>query len=207
MRPSASLLLLPVLLVALGGCLSPRTVLLDARYTLQPEVVVTPVAQGAETLGLRPLQVARPYTQQMAYIDAGHRFGYRSGGEWTEHPGSLVTRVLNDALGASGRFEDVGNAADMTIPSLILTGEIRKFHEDRTASPPTAVVELRLELRAARAPGLIWAETLQAAVPLVAGEDSGADLAGAMSEAVQQVVEAAVTGIVNATTPPPPGTP
>lgn len=201
MKHCSPLLVLPLLMLALAGCLSPRTVLLGSRYTLQPEVAVTPVATGTDTLGLRPLQTARPYTMQMAYVDAGHRFGYRTAGEWTEQPGALVTRVLSDALAASGRFEDVGNAADMSIPSLILTGEIRKFHEDRTVTPPAAVVELRLELREARAPRLVWAETLHASVPLGAGEDSGADLAGAMSDAVRQVVESAVSGIVSTTMP------
>lgn len=199
------LLFLPVTL--LPGCLSPRTVLMESRYVVQPTVDVASVPTGEDSLGIRPLQVAQPYGVQLAYVDEDHRFGYRPNAEWTEAPGDILTRSLTDAFAACGRFTDVGNAADMRIPSLILTGEIRKFHEDRTQSPPVAVCEVRLELRNARVPGLVWAETLRADVPLADGKDSGAALAEAMSASVRQVLEAAVAAVVTATAPAPPAVP
>lgn len=197
------ILTLALALAVLPGCLSPRTVVVDSRYALQPKIDVAPVPAGEETLGIRPLQVAQPYGVQMAYLDAEFRFGYRHNAEWTEAPGDVVTRALTDALAASHRFADVGNAADMRIPSLILTGEIRKYHEDRTQSPPAAVCEIRLELRNARLPGLVWADTVSAAVPLGGGSDAPADVAAAMNTAVEQVVGAAVKGIAAATVPAP----
>lgn len=181
------------------GCLGPRTITAVAHYVITPAPVVAESVPGSHTLGLRPLATARPYTLAMAYVDADGRFGYRANEEWTESPSAVVTRALLDACIASGRFADVGDAADMARPDYLLTGEIRAFHEDRAVAPSEAVVSLRLELRPAREPGVVWAETLDARVPLAGSHP--ADLAKAMSGAVADAVGRAVAAISAADLP------
>jgi ABC-type uncharacterized transport system auxiliary subunit len=193
-NPIARSLLLALLPGALlAGCLGPRTLTPVAHYVLAPAPEVAPAAPGSHTLGLRPLATARPYTLAMAHLDAHGRLAYRENEEWTEAPSAVVTRALLDALAAGGRFADVGDAADMARPDFLLTGEIRAFHEDRGAAPPEAVLSMRLELRPARDSGVVWAETLDARVPLAGGQ--AADLAGAMSAAVADAVGRAVAAI------------
>lgn len=177
---------------ALAGCLGPRTLYPPAHYVLAPTPTVQDAAATPLTLGVRPLATARPYGLPMAYVDAQGRMGFRNDESWTETPTAAVTRALTDALAESGRFADVGNAADMARPDLTLTGEIRHFHEDRAGNPPQAVFSVRIELRPARDAGVIWADTVEARAPLVGG--SPAAFARAMGEAVS----AAVTGIVAA---------
>ena len=80
----------------------------------------------------------------------------------------------------------MGDAADMHAPDLVVTGRLRRFEEVRDGGTWFAVCEVRLELREARSPQLLWAETLSARRAL-AQQDRPA-LAAAMSEAVAEVV-------------------
>jgi ABC-type uncharacterized transport system auxiliary subunit len=79
----------------------------------------------------------------------------------------------------------VGNAFDMARPDAVLTAELRAFHENRAVQPPVAEVEVRLELREARSPQVLWAGTLREVEPL-AGEEASA-LAVAMNAAVGRI--------------------
>ena len=179
--------------VTLAGCLAPRGVP-TRHYAIEPAIRVPRAATVACTVGVRPLLVARPYKLPMAYRSAGYRLAYRAQEEWTEHPGDVVTRAVTDALTATHRFSDVGDAAEMAQPDWVLTGEVRKFHENRAVDPPTAEVEVRLELRETRGRGLLWADRLDVAVPLA--DDSAEALADAMNAAVAQFAETAAARIV-----------
>ena len=103
--------------------------------------------------------VAQPYRLPLVYQE-GARLGVYPNEEWAEQPGDMVTRAVSDAIMATGRFQDVGNAADMARPDLILTGELRKFHEERSDTSLQAVISLHLELREARGTNAYWVETL-----------------------------------------------
>ena len=102
-----------------------------------------------------------------------------------KHPTpAFIKQALTDALDATGRFEDVGNAADMARPDIILTGDIRSFHEDRGVSPAEAVVELHVAARIAQTKALVWSGLATARVPLTSGGAEG--LRAAMEAAVTQ---------------------
>ena len=182
-----------LMITIITGCLTAPEIERTRMYTLYPKGDIKTVAPLNLSLGVRPLFSARPYGPPMVYLDANQQLGFRIRDEWAEPPASSVTRALTDALTATCRFVDVGNAADMARPDLILTGELRKFHENRTTSPSTADIEVRIELRFSRNPGAVWAETLEESIPLAS--DDAAGFAAAMNEAVGRLAVRAAEAI------------
>lgn len=169
-----------------AGCLSPGTLQPTRYYALAPDhAPIRSEHPTGLTLGIRPLLAARPYGLPMAVLEADGRLSYREKLEWAEMPDRTVTRAITDLLAASGHFQDVGNAADMARPDLLLTGELRSFHENRGHQPPLAEVEVRVEVRYARHTGTIWAQTLREAEPMADSEP--AVFAAAMNRAVTRL--------------------
>lgn len=181
------------------GCLNAPEIERTRLYTFNPEINVEPAAPLDLTLGVRPVLSARQYSLPMAYLDANQQLMFRVRDEWAEPPGNSVTRALTDALIATNRFKDVGNSADMARPDLQLTGELRMFHENRTETPPVAELEVRIELRPAREPGTLWAQTLRETVPLAS--DDAAAFAAAMNEAIANLAIRAAEAIAKAEPP------
>lgn len=177
-------------ILCLAGCLSGRTVHPTKYYLLQPEVTVEKASASNLTLGMRPLETALPIERRMAYRTADGEVGYRST-EWAERPGDTATRAILDALSASGRFRDAGPASEMARPDLMLTGELRRFFENRGSEPHAAEIELRLELRKARDNAAVWTQTLRVMQPLK-GEE-----ASSLTEAMNGALSALVTQAVN----------
>ncbi len=182
--------------VVLGGCLNAREIPPTLRYAIDPEIAAEPATATEFTVGVRPFEVSLPYRLSMAYRDSDLRIGYREREEWAEMPGDVLTRAVIDAIAATEHFCDTGDAAEMARPDFMLTGELRRFYEDRHTTPWSAVVELRLELREARGTHAPWAETLRANVPLEG--QSATALAQAMSKAVAQVAQSAAKAISGA---------
>ena len=178
--------------LVVAGCVS-RTYTPETLYVLAPEVRVSRAQPTDRTLGMRPLQAARPYKQAIVFRAPGHVLGQYDSSLWAELPSDAVTRALADAIRETGRFRDVGNAADMNAPDLILTGELRKLEEVRTTEPWTAECEIRIELREARGPEAVWAATLRATEPLAKNDVSA--LPAAMSRAVATVLNQAASRI------------
>lgn len=181
--------------LALSGCLGPREYVESANYALRPDPQVEAATPTDLVLGVRPLDRAEPIKDDIAFRETDFRLQYYATARWAESPRDVVTRVLKDALVASGRFADVGDARDIR-PDLLLTGELREFEEVRTEEGRFAVVTARLEVRNVRENAPIWAETLSSRVP-VEGEGVGT-LAAAMNRAVAEIAEHAVAGIVAA---------
>lgn len=179
-----------------AGCLTPKRIIPTQYYTIDPVIDVGDAEPTTLTLGVRPFAVARPYDTGMAYLDSRHRLSYRIKEEWAELPRDVVTRAVLDAISATGRFADVGKAAEMSLPDCMLTGEIRKFHEDRSVRPTVVEVEARFELRRTRAKDALWADTLHVKMPLA--DDSGEALAAAMSAAVAVLARQAAENIAQA---------
>jgi len=186
-------------LLVTTGCLTAPEIERTRQYVLNPQVGVESVAPINLTLGIRPLFSARPYGLPMAYLDNDQQLVFRPRDEWAEPPADSITRALTDALAATKRFMDVGNASDMARPDLLLTGELRKFHEDRNATPPVAELEVRIELRLSREPGIVWAGTLEEKIPMDS-EEAGA-FAAAMNEAVGKFAVRAAEAIAAAKLP------
>ncbi len=192
-------LLFLALTASLSGCLFPLSVTPTRHYIIDPKLHIEPAETLDLTLGFRPLAVAQPYDRRMAFVAPNHLLGYRPHEEWAEKPEDTATRAIADALIATKRFKDLGDASHMARPDLMLTGEIRKFHEDRTGARPMAVVEMRLELREARGNAERWADTLHAEIPIEGGlKAKGNAVAAAMTQALAEVAEKAAAGISRA---------
>ena len=193
---SRHLLMLGALLgstVLLSSCLSGSKLNQTQQFLVEPTAQIEKVAATPHTLGVRPLVGARVYTLSMLFTDADGALVPYADAAWAEAPANAVTRALRDAVQQTGRFADAGDAAEMARPEYALTGELRKFHEDRSVTPPRAVVEVRLELRQALGAKLLWADTLNATVPLSGNKPS--DLAAAMTKAVAELSTHAAAGI------------
>lgn len=189
MRTATLLALL--LLVPLSGCIRrpPPPVL---RYALEPAVSVPRVEATDRALGVRPLEAAMPYRLKVIFRD-GLEIGEYRDVEWAELPRDIVTRALLDTVAATGRFADVGSAPDVRRPNLLLLGELRRFDEVRTDGAWEAHVVVRLEVREALGPGVLWSEVLSAQVPLARNEVSA--LPDAMTRAVEDIVGRAAAAI------------
>ena len=180
------------ILLAIAGCRG-GTYIATTRYTVDPVIDATPAEQTDRALGIRPLEAAEPYGLKVCFRDQGHVLGQYTHTEWAEYPRDTFTRALIDAVAATQRFKDVGDALYLARPDLMLTGELRKFDEVRTTNPWTALCEVRLELREALGSEALWAATLSASEPLERNDVSA--LAEAMSKAVARIVSQAAEEI------------
>ena len=199
MRIATTFLALLAMSVMLGGCLSAGDVALKRQFLLAPTIAAAPAQATPHTLGLRPLSAARPYTLSMLYADADGALLPYSEVFWAEQPAAAVGRALRDALAASGRFADVGDAAEMSRPRYLLTGELRVFHEDRAVSPAVARIVVKLELREARADGQLWSGTVSAEKALEA--DSPTAYAKAMTVALEDLAARAANAVAQVPLP------
>jgi ABC-type uncharacterized transport system auxiliary subunit len=177
------------LCAALGltaGCLGPREMIGPKTFVIRPEVSIAKTEKMlSATLGVRDCAAPQQYDRRMIVLEPDFRLSSRPNEFWAESPAAALTRSITDALIAGGHFADVGNAFDMARPDAVLTAELRAFHENRAVQPPVAEVEVRLELREARSPQVLWAGTLREVEPL-AGEEASA-LAVAMNAAVGRI--------------------
>lgn len=184
----------------LSGCLTPNGTPPPDQFLLPSRAEVPAAATLPVTLGIRELESARPYHLQMAHTDAEGRLNYYQTATWAEFPAAAVTRALRDALSRSGRFRDAGMAEQMARPDWMLIGYLTAFHEDRSTTPPQAVVEVRLEMREARATDLLWAGTLRETEPLQA--EGIQAFAKAMDVALARLVSQATAQLVSVSAPP-----
>lgn len=185
-----------VLLCALCGCLTPNKIPAVNIHTLDPTIEARAFPASAATIGVRPLQAARPFETVMAFVDETKQLHYYGNDTWAEAPDDYLTRALVDALAATGRFSDAGYAADMSRPDLIVTGELRKFQENRGSTPAVAEIEVRLELREARQTRNFWTEILVSRVPM--RDETPGGLAQSMNEAVGEIARQAAEAIAAA---------
>lgn len=168
------------------ACLSPVKTTPITRYDIEPEINVTAVEPSTYTLGVRTLEAARPYRQRIVYREAGYVLGEHQKAEWAELPADSFTLALIEAITTTAKFSDIGNASNMNAPDFLLTGQLRRFDEDRTSEPWAAVVEVRLALRPTFGAGDIWSDVVTAKIPLEKNEVTA--LPAAMSKAVADVV-------------------
>jgi len=181
-----------ITLMVVAGCATPAYTPVT-HYLVEPVVSTIKTQPSGKTLGMRPLEAARPYKQRIAYRDPDFVLGFFENTEWAEMPAGVVSRVLRDAIVMTGRFSDVGDAGDLSAPDYILTGELRRFDLDRTSTPWAASCEIRLELRRSDSPDVAWSSIIPAREPLA--QDALPALSAAMSKAVSHVVEEAVKEI------------
>ena len=193
----AALACAAVLALLCQGCLGPSSVAPVGHFLLAPEL--GGVGRAAEsipaTLGIRPLLAGNSFDKRVAVLRPGSRLEYYPDETWSESPELAVTRAVTDAIVATGRFHDVGNAADMSRPDAIMTGELRAFFVDITGDAPVVRVEARLEMRQSREKKLVWAETLCETEPL---GGSGREIYGmAMNRAVGRLALRVAVSVKN----------
>lgn len=167
----------------MAGCAAPDYTP-TLYYAIEPVIEVAEAEPTGASLGMRPLQADRPYRQRMMFRERGHILQAYLNAEWAKGPSEAAARALLDAITETGRFSDVGNAADMPRPDYMLLGTLRRFEEDRTREEAAAVVEGRLALRRGGDRSAVWTDIIRASHPLE-GEGPTA-YAEAMSEALGQ---------------------
>ncbi len=175
-------------LLLLSGCLTAREYVPIAQYRLEladPVAAANPRA-ATGSLGLRPLTAAPALSRDMNYIEANGRWRALANAQWAEPPAAVVTRALHDWLAATGAFEDVGVAADMSLPDYVLTGDLRHFEVDRRAEPAMAHVAFTFNVRHNLSPDVLAAGEAAARVALPSDDAPGfaAGLRAALAEAL-----------------------
>jgi ABC-type uncharacterized transport system auxiliary subunit len=170
------------------GCLTGGAYVPIQQYQLQPEPTARTMKSIGMSLGVRPLDAERPYGAGMRYLEPDLELGAYPNAEWAQEPKRAVTQTLTQALRASERFSDVGDARDMARPDFIVTGTLTRFHEDRTGEGPAAVCEFSFSLRRALGRG-VWNGTVTARQPLDAQTPPA--LAKAMNAAIAEAASEA----------------
>lgn len=183
--------------ICIVGCLTPQDYTPLTQFTIDPNIDDIPTSLPSNTtLGIRRFTAAQPLKRDIFYRDPNLRVGNLLDAQWAEFPADMMSRYIFDAATASGRFVDVGLATDISRPTFLLTGDIRRFDLNRTQEPWHAECQIHFELRTVGNGSAAWSETLSASVPL--GENSIAALPAAMSDAAAEVIAQAIAAIVGA---------
>jgi ABC-type uncharacterized transport system auxiliary subunit len=194
---SAATLLMTIAMLITTGCLTPQSYTPLAQYTIEPDLNDLPNATLSDyTLGIRRFGAAQTLKRDIFYRDPDLRVGNLLDAQWAEFPADMMTRYIFDAAATSGRFRDVGLATDLSRPTFLLTGDLRKFDLDRSQDPWHAVCQIHFELRTVSNSQAAWSRTLTASVPLT--ENTIPALPKAMSEATTAVIHQAMTAIAQA---------
>lgn len=192
-----SLSMMALFAIAIVGCLTPQDYTPLSQFTIAPNIGDTPKSRPSNaTLGIRRFTAAQPLKRDIFYRDPNFRVGNLLDAQWAEFPADMMTRYLFDATTASGRFADVGLATDISRPTFLLTGDIRRFDLNRTQEPWHADCQIHFELRTVGNGNAAWSETLSASVPL--SDNTIAAFPAAMSDAAAEVIAQAIMAIVDA---------
>ncbi len=192
-----SLSMIALFTISIVGCLTPQDYTPLTQFTIDPNIDDTPKSRPSNTtLGIRRFTAAQPLKRDIFYRDPNLRVGNLLDAQWAEFPADMMTRYIFDATTASGRFVDVGLATDISRPTFLLTGDIRRFDLNRTQVPWHADCQIHFELRTVGNGSAAWSETLSASVPL--SDDSLAAFPAAMSDAAADVIAQAIAAVVSA---------
>jgi ABC-type uncharacterized transport system auxiliary subunit len=188
------------LLVAslLGGCLGQRQYPTVHYYSLDSAaaIVQRTTRPWPVVLGIRPFTAATRYRHNMLYRLSEVEVSFYPDDRWVEPPEEMLSRVITEMLQTSGLFQQATSAEDLPPTAWMLSGEVVRFDEVRTASTRQAECWVRLELRRVRDEQLLWSGMLTAVAPLAA--PTPAALASAMSQAVQDVAQQLITQLAGA---------
>ena len=175
-----------LVLVGLSGCLGSRTSPPVRYYSIDglSATVDTATRTWPVTLGVRVFGEATRYRDRMLYRVSEVEVGFYEFDRWVEPPGEMVTRVVMAHLRASGLFRQITAALDASASAWVLSGDVLRFDEVRSASGRHATCRLQLELRRVRDEQLLWSDVITTTAALT--DDTPTALARAMSEAVQR---------------------
>ena len=143
-------------------------------------------AGNGPILAVEPLEADEPYDDdRIVYRENPYRVDYYHYHRWSASPGALVSRHLERALEASGRFaavlrEEPANAA------YVLGGRLLALEEvDVSRRRWVARVALELHLRDAKTGDIVWSRRLEETEPVARQTPEG--VARALSRALDRV--------------------
>jgi ABC-type uncharacterized transport system auxiliary subunit len=143
-------------------------------------------ARGGPVLAIEPLSADEPYDdERMVYRENPFRVDFYHYHRWSASPGAVVSRHLERALDASGRFsavlrDDAKNAAYVLGGRLIALEEV-----DVSKRRWLARVALELHLRDAATGDIVWSKKLEETEPVTKQSPEG--VARALSRAMDRV--------------------
>jgi ABC-type uncharacterized transport system auxiliary subunit len=174
-RASALLLLV----AACGGKLP------DTRYYDLPSAARGRAGNGP-VLAVQPLEVDEPYDDdRIVYRENPFRVDYYHYHRWSASPGALVSRHLERALAASGRFAAVLRDEDARGVTFVLGGRLRALEEvDLSKRRWIARVALELALRDAASGDVVWTRRIELTEPV--DKQSPEGVARALSRALDR---------------------
>lgn len=176
MRRASALLLL---VAACGGKLP------DTRYYDLPSAARGRAGNGP-VLAVQPLEVDEPYDDdRIVYRENPFRVDYYHYHRWSASPGALVSRHLERALAASGRFAAVLRDEDARGVTFVLGGRLRALEEvDLSKRRWIARVALELALRDAASGDVVWTRRIELTEPV--DKQSPEGVARALSRALDR---------------------
>ena len=165
---------------ACGGGRAPETHYYDLASAARRHAGKGPI------LAVEPLEADEPYDDdRIVYRENPYRIDYYQYHRWSASPGALVSRHLERALEASGRFaavlrEEPSNAAYVLGGRLLALEEVdvsrRRWH---------ARVALELHLCDAKTGDVVWSRRLEETEPVARQTPEG--VARALSRALDRV--------------------
>lgn len=177
-RPAA--LLLAFACAAGCGGRAPETRYYDLASAARRQAARGPV------LAIEPLSADEPYDdERIVYRENPYRVDYYHYHRWSASPGALVSRHLERALEASGRFAAVLRD-DPKGASFVLGGRLIALEEvDLSRRRWVARVALELHLRDAASGDVVWSRKLEETEPVSRQSPEG--VARALSRALDRI--------------------
>ncbi len=144
-------------------------------------------AGSGPILAVAPLEVDEPYDDdRIVYRENPYRVDYYDYHRWSASPGALVSRHLERALAASGRFAAVLRDEDARGVAFVLGGRLLALEEvDLGKRRWIGRVALELALRDAASGDVVWTRRVELSEPVDRRSPEG--VARALSRALDRV--------------------
>ena len=143
-------------------------------------------ASRGPVLAIEPLSADEPYDdERIVYRENPYRVDYYHYHRWSASPGALVSRHLERALEASGRFAAVLRD-DPKGAAFVLGGRVTALEEvDLSRQRWVGRVALELNLRDAASGAVVWSRKLEETEPVAKQSPEG--VARALSRALDRI--------------------
>lgn len=190
------------LVVALSGCLPSSEVIPVKFYSLAPTAVPQPPAPSnpaipGTRIGIAPFEsVDRIGSSLMVRLPA-FQVAHLEFDRWADTPANTLTQRLAMELQQSGRFEEVTDAKNVSLPGYYLSGKLLAFEGVQSDDSGIALCRFNLELRGTKDRSLVWSQMFESTADW---DPAGAakTLVPALDQATQQAVTQAVESLAEA---------
>jgi ABC-type uncharacterized transport system auxiliary subunit len=201
MRRSARLVPL-LLVIILSGCLPSSKVMPTRFYTLVPTLLPpAPENPGqpieGSRIGLIDLDSADRIGSSILVRLPDNQVEHLEYDRWADEPAGMIGHLLFLGLQQSGRFEEVTEAKNVTLPGYYLGGILLAFegvYPDESNPSGIAICRVMLELRHSGNRDLVWSKMIEANTEWNASASPKA-LVQALDQAAREVVQQAVEAL------------